>query len=87
MLFANSTHHSLNFSTPVDWDDLPQHLAKFGLQIEQFPGNGKCFIESVKWCMLHDIGVNLEDEDIRNITLDEMYRRIDFYSAFHPNIT
>ena len=66
--------------------DLPEHLAKFGKEIDQVPGNGKCFIESVKHCMKHDLGIHLEDHDIRNITLQEMVQRIDFYHEFHPEV-
>ena len=78
-LIPNSSHPSLNFSTPVDWADLTEHLAKFGKEIDQVPGDGKCFIEFVKHCLKHDLGIALEDHDIRNLTLQEMVQRIDFY--------
>ena len=36
--------------------------------------------------MKSDLGIALEHHDIRNITMQEMVKRIDFYHNFHPNV-
>ena len=53
------------FSVGVQWTELEWYLScEFNREIIRVPGNGACFIRSVKHCLSRDLDVNYTIDEI-----------------------
>ena len=72
------------FSVHVEWSDLNLQW-DFKQQIVCVPGNGVCFLKSVKHCLERDLDVNYTVDQISDKIFDEICDNSEMYSAFHTN--
>ena len=53
------------FSVHVEWSDLENYLQReFKQEIVRVPGDGVCFLKSVKHCLERDLDVNYTIDQI-----------------------
>ena len=72
-----------NFSTPSEWNKLDDHLKLFGKVVKPIPGNGYCFVESVRAVLNQNQKKKIGFHELKEKILDEMYDNIDYYANFH----
>ena len=74
------------FSVHVEWSDLENYLQReFKQEIVRVPGNGVCFLKSVKHCLERDLDVNYTIDQILDKIFDEICDNSEMYTAFHTN--
>lgn len=71
---------SLLCSLDIPWKKLPEYLQRFDKEIMRITGNGYCFIQSVLACMKNEFGEDLDQDEVTEKVLDEMYNHLDYYS-------
>ena len=70
-------------SISVDWRDLGQHLQKFDREVMEVSGNGFCFLEAVRTCLLIDYKEEIPVEKLIKKLMNKLYERVNYYSSFH----
>ena len=61
------------FSVRVEWSDLENYLQReFKQEIVRVPGDGVCFLKSVKHCLERDLDVNYTIDQISDKIFDEL---------------
>ena len=74
------------FSVHVEWSDLENYLQReFKQEIVRVPGDGVCFLKSVKHCLERDLDVNYTIDQISDKIFDEICDNSEMYTAFHTN--
>ena len=74
------------FSVGVQWTELERYLScEFNKEIIRVPGNGACFIRSVKHCLSRDLDVNYTIDEICDKIFEEVCDNSEEYSKFHTN--
>ena len=74
------------FSVGVQWTELEQYLSReFNREIICVPGNGACFMRSVKHCLSRDLDVNYMIDEICDKIFEEVCDNSEEYSKFHTN--
>ena len=74
------------FSVGVQWTELERYLShEFNREIICVPGDGACFIRSVKHCLSRDLNVNYTIDEICNKIFEEVCDNAEEYSKFHTN--
>ena len=74
------------FSVGVQWTELEWYLShKFNREIIRVPGDGACFIRSVKHCLSRDLDVNYTIDEICDKIFEEVCDNAEEYSKFHTN--
>ena len=74
------------FSVRVQWSDLENYLQwEFKQEIVHVPGDGVCFLKSVKHCLERDLDVNYTIDQISDKIFDEICDNSKMYTAFHMN--
>ena len=74
------------FSVRVEWSDLENYLQReFKQEIAHVPGDGVCFLKSVKHCLERDLDVNYTIDQISDKIFDEICDNSEMYTAFHTN--
>ena len=59
-------------------------MEKFGnSEILYVPGDGRCFICSVQYCLKHDLDVRYSIDEISDKILDELYENAHKYKDYH----
>ena len=74
------------FSVGVQWTELEWYLSReFNREIIRVPGDGACFIRSVKHCLSRDLDVNYTIDEICDKIFEEVCDNAEEYSKFHTN--
>ena len=74
------------FSVGVQWTELERYLSReFNREIIHVPGDGTCFIRSVKHCLSRDLDVNYTIDEICDKIFEEVCDNSEEYSKFHTN--
>ena len=74
------------FSVGVQWTELERYLSReFNREIIRVPGDGACFIRSVKHCLSRDLDVNYTIDEICDKIFEEVCDNSEEYSKFHTN--
>ena len=74
------------FSVRVEWSDLENYLQReFKQEIVRVPGDGVCFLKSVKHCLERDFDVNYTIDQILDKIFDEICDNSEKYTVFHTN--
>ena len=74
------------FSVGVQWTELEWYLSReFNREIIHVPGDGACFIRSVKHCLSRDLDVNYTIDEICDKIFEEVCDNAEEYSKFHTN--
>ena len=74
------------FSVRVEWSDLENYLQwEFKQEIVHVPGDGVCFLKSVKHCLERDLDVNYTIDQILDKVFDEICDNSKMYTVFHTN--
>ena len=74
------------FSVRVEWSDLENYLQQeFKQEIVHVPGDGVCFLKSVKHCLERDLDVNYTIDKISDKIFDEICDYSKMYTVFHTN--
>ena len=74
------------FSVGVQWTELERYLSReFNREIICVPGDGACFIRSVKHCLSRDLDVNYMIDEICYKIFEEVCDNAEEYSKFHTN--
>ena len=74
------------FSVGVQRTELERYLShEFNREIIRVPGDGACFIRSVKHCLSRDLNVNYMIDEICDKIFEEVCDNSEEYSKFHTN--
>ena len=57
----------------MDWDQLTQHLTLYQRKPIPIHGDGKCFLESVRTCLVNGHLIEVPEEQVQTSILDEIY--------------
>ena len=69
------------------WKDVRAILTAKNQRVIEVPGDGHCFLQAVRQCLLHDHGINYSLFAIKNIIMNEIMDNEAFYSERHVKPT
>ena len=74
------------FSVCVPWSELASYLkTEYKRKIIHVPGNGVCFLKSVKHCLECDLDIEYSIDQISDKIFDEICDNSEIYTQFHMN--
>ena len=74
------------FSVRVPWSELASYLeTEYKRKIIRVPGDGVCFLKSVKHCLECDLDIEYSIDQISDKIFDEICDNSEIYTQFHMN--
>ena len=75
------------FSVVVQWTELEWYLSReFNREIIHVPGDGACFIRSVKHCLSRDLNINYTIDEICDKIFEEVCDNSEEYSKLDTTV-